>query len=157
MNKVFIIGEVVKNPVVKSTTNGYTLCNYTLKVVTRGRDKQEKTTLIPVTMWEAGARFAQNYLRVGAKVFLEGSIKSSEYTNKNGEKMTYLNVTGAKVEVVKFSNSNKQGNYVRKEWAEETQVNNDKKPTNHEQKYDSASDNTRDHYDIKMDKVEDLF
>ena len=90
MNKVILMGRLVKNPVVRQDASGaISMARYTL-AVNRMRTKKDEdpgADFINCVVFGKSAEFAKNYLRKGTKLVIEGRIQTGSYTNKNGQKV----------------------------------------------------------------------
>ena len=90
MNKVILMGRLVKNPEVRQDANGaISMARYTL-AVDRMRTKKDEdpcADFINCVVFGKSAEFAKNYLRKGTKLVIEGRIQTGSYTNKNGQKV----------------------------------------------------------------------
>lgn len=107
-NKVILLGRLGQDPEVKKTRDGKLFANLNVATSERWRDRdgerKEKTTWHRVVIWnEKLAEIAEQYLRKGSQVYLEGKIETREY-DKNGEKRyateIILNGFDAKLEMV---------------------------------------------------------
>ena len=91
MNKVILIGRLTKDPDVRYSSGSDAMCvaRYTLAVDRRGRKTEGAPTadFISVVAFRANGEFAEKYLRKGTKILVEGRIQTSNYTNKDGEKV----------------------------------------------------------------------
>ena len=90
MNKVILMGRLVKNPEVKQDTNGaISMARYTLAVdrMRTKKDEDPGADFINCVVFGKSAEFAKNYLRKGTKLVIEGRIQTGSYTNKNGQKV----------------------------------------------------------------------
>ena len=90
MNKVILMGRLVKNPEVRQDASGaISMARYTL-AVDRMRTKKDEdpcADFINCVVFGKSAEFAKNYLRKGTKLAIEGRIQTGSYTNKNGQKI----------------------------------------------------------------------
>ncbi len=89
LNKVLIIGNLGADPEVRNTANGTTIT--TIKVATseQWKDKatgqqQERTEWHRVKFFGRLAEIAGEYLKKGRQVYIEGSIRTDKYTDKDG-------------------------------------------------------------------------
>ena len=90
MNKVILIGRLVKNPEVKQDANSaISMARYTLAVdrLRTKKDEDPGADFINCVVFGKSAEFAKNYLRRGTKLVIEGRIQTGSYTNKNGQKV----------------------------------------------------------------------
>ena len=95
INKVILIGNVGKDPEVRSMNNGGQVCNLTVATSESWKDKtsgerKEKSEWHRVTIFnEHLLKFAQDYIRKGAKVYVEGTLETRKWTDAQGvEKYT---------------------------------------------------------------------
>ena len=103
MNKVILMGRLVKNPEVRQDANGcISIARYTL-AVDRMRTKKDEAPcadFINCVAFGKSAEFAKNYLRKGTKIVIEGRIQTGSYTNKNGQKVYTTDVVTDRQEFV---------------------------------------------------------
>jgi single-strand DNA-binding protein len=106
MNKVILIGRLIKDPDVKQGSNNTTIARYTLAVDRQYRKNNEKTSdfINCITLGKNG-EFAEKYLRKGMKIAVTGSWQTGNYTGKDGKKI-YTN--DCLVETHEFVESKKQ-------------------------------------------------
>lgn len=92
VNKVILIGNVGKDPEVKTFPNGGKIVEFSIATSERWNDKQsgekkEKTEWHRVSVKnEALARVAENYVRKGTKVYVEGQLQTREWQDQSGQK-----------------------------------------------------------------------
>ena len=97
MNKVFIIGNLTRDPESRQTPGGITICTFTLAVNRRGKD--EKTAdFFRVTAWRQLAENCQRFLAKGRKVAVTGAVSLNTYTKKDGTGGASLEVNADEVE-----------------------------------------------------------
>ena len=90
MNKVILMGRLVKNPEVRQDANGaISMARYTLAVdrMRTKKDEDPGADFINCVVFGKSAEFAKNFLRKGTKLVIEGRIQTGSYTNKNGQKV----------------------------------------------------------------------
>lgn len=88
MNKVIIMGNLVRDPEARQTTNGKNCTTFTVAVNRSG----DGTDFIPCTAWNKQAETAGRYLRKGTKVLVEGTLRQSTWEKTPGEKITRFDV-----------------------------------------------------------------
>ncbi|ADU12006.1 single-stranded DNA-binding protein [Asticcacaulis excentricus] len=95
VNKVIIIGHLGKDPEIRTTNSGDRIANMTVATSETWRDKlsgdrKEKTEWHRVVIFnDALAKIAEEYLRKGSQVYLEGSLATRKWTDQQGvEKYT---------------------------------------------------------------------
>jgi single-strand DNA-binding protein len=98
LNRIFLIGNLGKDPVMNYTPSGTAVTKFTLAVnrITRGNkeggERQEETEWFNIVAWERLAETCNNYLHKGSKVFIEGRMQSHKYTDKSGVERTAWDV-----------------------------------------------------------------
>ena len=95
MNKIIIIGNVVRDPELNVTQNGKKLCKLTV-AVGRTFDK-EKTDFFSCTAWEQKAEVIAKYVSKGNKLCVIGRLEINE-TEKDGVKTRHHNIVVEEVE-----------------------------------------------------------
>lgn len=100
MNKLIIIGNLSRDPEMRTTQNGITLCTFTVAVNRRHRDGQEpqQADFFRVTAWRQLGDLCQKYLKKGRKVCVIGSVSVSAYKAQDGTARANLDVTADEVE-----------------------------------------------------------
>jgi single-strand DNA-binding protein len=92
VNKVILVGNLGKDPEVKSFPNGGKIVEFSIATSERWTDKgsgekREKTEWHRVSVRNENiARVAENYLRKGSKVYVEGQLQTREWTDQQGQK-----------------------------------------------------------------------
>ncbi|CAN5526801.1 single-stranded DNA-binding protein [soil metagenome] len=90
VNKVILIGNLGKDPEVRRMQNGNPVVNLTVATSDTWRDKatgerKEKTEWHRVVIFSEGlAKVAEQYLKKGAKVYLEGALQTRKWTDPQG-------------------------------------------------------------------------
>lgn len=94
VNKVIIVGNLGKDPEMRTFPSGGRVCNVTIATSERWKDKQtgemkEATEWHRVVFNDRLAEIAGEYLRKGSQVYVEGSLRTRKWTDKDGiEKYT---------------------------------------------------------------------
>ena len=111
VNKVFLIGRLGKDPVIKHFENGGAIAEFTLATDDSYKDKQGNK--VEQTDWHnikinfpKLAEVAEKYLKKGSLVHIEGKIKTRSYDDKDGNKRY---ITEVVVEGFKMLDSKKDG------------------------------------------------
>ena len=91
-----IIGNLVRDPELRSTQSGKEVCTFTVAVNRRGKDNG--TDYFRVSAWGELGKNCQKYLDKGRKVCVSGSVSASAYTNKDGKPVGSLEVFAGEVE-----------------------------------------------------------
>jgi single-strand DNA-binding protein len=90
VNKVILVGNLGKDPEMRRTQSGAPVANLTVATSESWRDKatgerKEKTEWHRVVIFSEGlCKVAEQYLKKGAKVYLEGQLQTRKWTDKDG-------------------------------------------------------------------------
>jgi single-strand DNA-binding protein len=89
VNKVILVGNLGKDPEMRTFPSGGRVCNVTLATTDRWKDKQtgemkEATEWHRVVFNDRLAEIAGEYLRKGSQVYIEGQIRTRKYTDQQG-------------------------------------------------------------------------
>ncbi len=88
LNKVQIIGNLGRDPELRFTQDGTPVANFTVAVNeswrSQGGEQRERTEWFRVVAWRALAEIANQYLRRGARVYLEGRLQTREWQDREG-------------------------------------------------------------------------
>ena len=89
INKVILIGNLGKDPEVRYTPNGLAVANIAIATTETWKDKQsgdnkELTEWHRVVFFNRLAEIAGEYLHKGSKVYVEGSLRTRKWQDKNG-------------------------------------------------------------------------
>ena len=92
VNKVILIGNVGKDPDVRYLENNVRVANFPLATTERGYTMSngtqvpDRTEWHTIVVWRGLAEVAEKYVRKGARVYIEGKIKSRTYEDKMGNR-----------------------------------------------------------------------
>ena len=91
LNKVLLIGNLGRDPEVRSTTSGQPVASFTLATSRRWKDKngqrQEQTEWHNIVCWGRQAEVAGQYLTKGKQIYVEGRIQTRSWEDRqSGEK-----------------------------------------------------------------------
>jgi single-strand DNA-binding protein len=88
LNKVQIIGNLGRDPEMKYTPGGQAVTAFSIAIARRqrGRDgkTEEQTDWFRVVCWEKLAEIADQYLKKGARVYVEGRLQTRKFTGRDG-------------------------------------------------------------------------
>lgn len=98
LNKVMLIGNLGADPEVRSFQNGGRVCNLRIATSEQWKDKegqrQERTEWHNVAIFQEPAiNFAEQYLRKGAKVYVEGQLQTRKWQDQQGNDRYTTEVT----------------------------------------------------------------
>ena len=101
MNKIFIIGNLVRDPELRTTQSGIPVCTFTVAVNRRKQGAeagQQEADFFRVTTWRQLGENCNRYLAMGKKVFVSGPVSVSTYTAKDGTTRASMEITADDVE-----------------------------------------------------------
>lgn len=99
MNKLFIVGNLTRDPDLRVTQSGLDLCSFTVAVNRRRREGQpQEADFFRVTAWREMGKNCKQYLAKGRKVAVTGSVSVSTYQAQDGSTRAQLEVTADDVE-----------------------------------------------------------
>ena len=104
VNKVILVGRLGRDPETRYMPNGDAITNFSLATDEQWRDRngerQTRTEWHNVSLYGKLGEIANQYLRKGSQVFIEGKIQSRKYTGKDGiERMAY-NIIGNEMKML---------------------------------------------------------
>ncbi len=90
VNKVFLLGNLGRDPEVRFTPSGQAVANFTVATneswTDKSGQKQEKTEWHRIVVWGKLAELCGEYLKKGRQAFIEGRLQTREWTDKEGKK-----------------------------------------------------------------------
>jgi single-strand DNA-binding protein len=93
VNKVILLGNVGKDPEIRSTTGGTLVANLSLATSERYKDKggewQERTEWHNLVGYARGAEILRDYVKKGSKLYVEGRITTRSWDDKETGKKAY--------------------------------------------------------------------
>jgi len=97
VNKVFLIGNLGKDPEVKYTPSGVQIAKFSLATserVKKGENWEEKTDWHNVVLFARQAEYAKEYLKKGMTVFIDGKISTRTWDDENGVRKYITEIIG---------------------------------------------------------------
>ncbi len=107
MNKVILVGNLTRDPELITTTNGVSLCRFSLAVQRRfaGQDGEREADFINIVVWRAQADNCYKYLKKGSKCGVVGSLQTRSYDAQDGTKRYSTDVVAEEVEFLSTKGS----------------------------------------------------
>ena len=111
LNKVFLIGNVGKDPEVHYFDSNTRKASFTLATTDRGFTRTdgtavpERTEWHNIVVWRGLAEVVEKYVRKGSKLFIEGKITSRSYEDKSGVKRYVTEITAENLELLNRTNA----------------------------------------------------
>jgi len=89
INKVILIGNLGKDPEVRHLESGVAVCNFSIATGETYKDKNsgEKVTHTEwhnIVLWRGLAEVAEKYLKKGAKIYIEGKLRTRSWQDQEG-------------------------------------------------------------------------
>lgn len=100
MNKIFLIGNLTKDPELSETSSGVAVCRFAIAVNRRytTANGERETDFFNVTAWRGLAETVAKYCKKGQKVAVIGTIQIRQYEANDGTKKTAIDVIADEVE-----------------------------------------------------------
>jgi single-strand DNA-binding protein len=99
VNKVILVGRLGRDPETRYTGGGQAVANFSMATDESYKDKngerQKRTEWHKIVVWGKQAEIAQQYLKKGSLIFLEGRIQSREWQDKEGQKRTSFEIVAS--------------------------------------------------------------
>ena len=97
MIKVFAVGRLTKDPVLRQTQSGVPVCSFDIAV--DRRFSKDEVDFFPVTVWRGQAEPCSKFLFKGSMVAVEGTLQNREYTY-NAQKRSVTEVIASEVQFI---------------------------------------------------------
>jgi single-strand DNA-binding protein len=93
VNKVFLLGNVGKDPEIRTTSNGMTVASFTLATADRAKDPNgtwvDKPEWHNLVCFDKTADLVKNYVKKGSSIFVEGKITNRSWDDKESGQKKY--------------------------------------------------------------------
>jgi len=98
VNKAILVGRLGRDPETRFTSGGQAVCNFTMATdetyKDRNGERQKRTEWHRIVMWGKLAELAQQYLKKGSLVFVEGRIQTRQWDDREGQKKSTTEIVG---------------------------------------------------------------
>lgn len=110
MNKVFLIGRLVRDPELRYTGSNIPVATFSLAVNRpfTGQSGERETDFINIVVWRKQAENVKNYLNQGSQVAIDGRIQTRSYDDQNGQKRYVTEVVADNVQFLDTKSSREQ-------------------------------------------------
>lgn len=117
MNKTFIVGNLTKDPEIRTTQAGIPVCTFTVAVNRRlgANAEHPEADFFKVTAWRQLGQNCHLFLTKGKKVSVVGSVSASAYTGNDGQPRASLEITADDVEFLSPKGDAKEEAYIKQE------------------------------------------
>lgn len=96
LNKVFLLGNLTRDPELRQTASGASVCNFSI-AVNEGFGDKKKVNFFNVQAWQKTAEACAKYLSKGRPVLVEGRLQNRSY-EKDGQKRTITEIVAENVQ-----------------------------------------------------------
>lgn len=110
MNKVFLIGNLTRDPESGNTQSGVAYCRFSLAVNRRFSRENNEVDYFNVVCWRGLAENCAKILVKGRKVCVSGSIQTRQYDAQDGSKRTAFDIVADEVEFLPSGARTDEGN-----------------------------------------------
>ena len=88
LNKVFLLGNLVRDPDLRGLPSGQSVCELRMAVsrrfVSNGGQETEETCFVDVVVWGKSAKNCKQYLTKGSQIMVEGRLQLDQWEDRNG-------------------------------------------------------------------------
>ena len=99
VNRVILVGRLGRDPETRYTGGGQAVADFSVATDETYKDKngerQKRTEWHKIVVWGKQAEIAQQYLKKGSLIFIEGRIQSREWQDKEGQKRTSFEIVAS--------------------------------------------------------------
>ena len=116
MSNVIVVGTLGKDPETKTFPNGGSLTQFSMATSESWTDKstgekKEQTEWHRIVLSNRLGEIAQQYLRKGSKVYIEGSLRTRQWTDQNGQERYTTEIRGEQMQMLDSPRAENQSNY----------------------------------------------
>ncbi|MCB9894919.1 MAG: single-stranded DNA-binding protein [Planctomycetes bacterium] len=105
LNKVFLVGNLARDPDLRHTPSGTAVTEFRLAVsdsyTTSSGEKHDRTCFIDVVSWRKLAESCAEYLKKGSPVFVEGRLEQDTWTTGDGQRRSRIRVVAYSVQFIR--------------------------------------------------------
>lgn len=100
INSVVLIGRLVRDPELRTTTSGKSVCDFSIAVqkLRKPTDGSPDADFFRINCWDKTAEFVSNYLHKGRLVAVEGRLQSRKYVASDGSNREVVEVVANNVQ-----------------------------------------------------------
>lgn len=114
VNKVILIGNLGSDPEVRHLSNGSVVTNFNIATsesyTNKNGEKVTQTEWHRIELWEGLAKVAEQYLKKGQSVYIEGKLKTENWQDKDGNNRTTTRIRGLNMTMLGGKSSDQSGN-----------------------------------------------
>lgn len=103
LNSVHLIGRLVADPELRYTQKGAPVCDFRVAATRRFKNRetgeiQEETLFINVVVWRRQAELANDFLKKGSAVLIEGRLRFRQWESNQGEKRSAIEIVATRLQ-----------------------------------------------------------
>jgi len=103
LNAVQLTGRLVADPELRYTQKGAPVCSFRIASSRRYKNRetgeyQEETLFINIVAWRRQAELANDFLKKGSAILLEGQLRSRQWESNQGEKRSTIEVVARRIQ-----------------------------------------------------------
>ena len=108
INRVVLVGRLTRDPELRRTNSGTSVCSFTVAVDNRTKnpDGTKSTSFIPCTVFQQSADNMSKFVRKGSLVGVEGRLNQRSYVRQDGTKASVLEVLADSVQFLEPKSAN---------------------------------------------------
>lgn len=114
MHKILVIGNVGSDPEMRYTPNGSAVTSFSVatnrRYTTSAGEQKEETEWFRVSAWNKLAETCNQYVVKGMKVYVEGRVSSSAWTDQEGQARSSLEINCTEVQFLTRVNTDQSDN-----------------------------------------------
>lgn len=103
-NKIVVVGYLGRDAEIRYLPDGTAVSNFSVATTEKRKDRsgesQETTTWFRVNLWGKQADALNQYLTKGRQVYVEGKLSQQEYTDRDGNRRTSLDIRASDVQLL---------------------------------------------------------
>ncbi|GEM04501.1 single-stranded DNA-binding protein 2 [Halolactibacillus miurensis] len=110
LNRVVLVGRLVKDPDLRYTQSGKAVANFTIAVNEpfTNQNGERKVDFFDCVIWNKPAENLANYMSKGKLIGVDGSLRTRKYDNKEGKSVKVTEVLAGSVQFLESNKNNKQ-------------------------------------------------
>ena len=118
VNKVILIGNVGKDPDVRHLDNNVSVASFSLATTERGYKTQsgvqvpDRTEWHNIVAWRGLAKIAEDYIKKGSPIYVEGKIRTRSWEDQNGVKRYTTEIYADSIELLGRKGDGQQSSYI---------------------------------------------
>ncbi len=115
LNKVFILGNLTRDPELRQTTSGQSVCSFGMATnsffTDKSGQKQKRAEFHNVVVWGRQAEIANQFLKKGSSVLVEGRLQTRTWEDKQGQTRRTTEVVSERIQLGPRSGSQTGGQF----------------------------------------------